>query len=112
MLHEGDVLAHIELVDEISVAASTNFNIHVLADPWDGSDWIEEDDLSEFKRAIVRAQHLQEEVDMKTDAIEEKLKELEELHDLVDFEDKNHNGINDAEEEGELQLPGGTEIIE
>ena len=32
MLHEGDVLAHIELVDNISVAASTNFTIHILAD--------------------------------------------------------------------------------
>ena len=38
LLHEGDVLAHIELVDDISVAASTNFNIHVLVDPWDGTD--------------------------------------------------------------------------
>ena len=52
MLHEGDVLAHIELVDNISVSTSTNFIIHVLADPWDGTDWIEDDDLSEFKKAL------------------------------------------------------------
>jgi len=38
MLHEGDVLATIELVDDISVAASTTFTIRVLEDPWAGTD--------------------------------------------------------------------------
>jgi len=53
MLFEGDVLAHIELVDDISVAASTDFNIHVLADSWDEHNWKTEDDLSEFKKALI-----------------------------------------------------------
>jgi hypothetical protein len=38
MLHEGDVLANIELVDDISVAASTSFTIRILKDPWDGTN--------------------------------------------------------------------------
>ena len=33
MLHEGDVIASIELVDDISVAASTTFTIKVLDEP-------------------------------------------------------------------------------
>ena len=107
MLHEGDVLAHIELVDDISVAASVNFNIHVLADPWDGTDWIEQDDLSEFKMAMNRAQHMQQIIDDAHEEIDAKLKELEELHDLIDWEDEDNNGIND-----QLQLPQGTEIVE
>ena len=44
MLWEGDVLAHIELVDDISIAASTNFSIHVLADCWEhGKNWKTDD---------------------------------------------------------------------
>lgn len=70
MLYEGDVLAHIELVDEISVAASTNFNIHVLADSWDKeSKWIEEDDWSEFKKGLAK--------------IEEHEQILEQIQDLL-----------------------------
>lgn len=53
MLHEGDVLACIELVDSISIAASTNFMIHVLADPNDGSTYVLSDDFSEFKTAVI-----------------------------------------------------------
>lgn len=53
MLHEGDVLACIELVDSISIAASTNFMIHVLSDPNDGSTFVVSDDFSEFKNAVI-----------------------------------------------------------
>ena len=111
MLHEGDVIATIELVDEISVAASTTFSIHVTADPWDGENWIEEDDLTEFKQAIVRAQHLQQEIDDSHEIINQTLEELKKMHDFIDFIDENQNGINDSEEFGEIDT-GGVEIIE
>ena len=50
MLYEGNVLACIQLVDEISIATSVNFMIHILADPNDGSDFEATDDFSEFQK--------------------------------------------------------------
>lgn len=44
MLAEGHVLANIQLVDDVSTATSTNFIIHVLADPHDGFDSVTPDD--------------------------------------------------------------------
>ena len=75
MLHEGDVLAHIELVDNISVAASTNFQIHVLADAWEnGKDWNEDDDWSEFKQALIKVEQ--------NSALLEQIKEVLESNDM------------------------------
>jgi len=53
MLYCGDVLACIELVDDVSIAASNNFMIHVLEDPNDGSTFVVSDDFSEFKNAVI-----------------------------------------------------------
>lgn len=53
MLYCGDVLAHIELVDDVSIAASNNFMIHVLENPNDGSTFVVSDDFSEFKKAVI-----------------------------------------------------------
>lgn len=38
MLHEGHVMAAIELVDDISVAVSRTFEIDIAGDPWEGSN--------------------------------------------------------------------------
>ena len=62
MLYCGDVLACIELVDDISIAASTNFMIHVLEDPNDGVPYIFSDDYSEFKLAVISLNSLADEV--------------------------------------------------
>ena len=105
LLHEGDVLAHIELVDDISVAASVNFSIHVLADPWDGTKWIEQDDLSEFKIAMNKAQ----EMDDHYEEIRMVIEELKKKFDLIDYQDDNYNGINDIDE---LEVSGGITITE
>ena len=43
MLHEGDVLCCVELVDSVSIASSTNFLVHVLSDPNDGSAFVVSD---------------------------------------------------------------------
>lgn len=54
MLHEGTVLASIELVDEISIAASTNFQIKVLSDPWGDFNFEDTEDFSVFQDAVVK----------------------------------------------------------
>ncbi len=53
MLYEGNVLACIQIVDEISIATSKNFIIHVLTDPNDGSDFIDTNDFTEFQQAVI-----------------------------------------------------------
>jgi len=62
MLYCGDVLACIELVDDVSIAASTNFMIHVLEDPNDGSTFVVSDDFSEFKTAVIALSSLADQV--------------------------------------------------
>lgn len=54
MLHEGDVLCCVELVDTVSIAASTNFTVHVLSDPNDGSTFVVSDDFTLFQNAVIR----------------------------------------------------------
>lgn len=53
MLHEGDVLCCIKIVDDISIVNSTNFIVHVLNDPNDGSNFVVSDDYSIFQQAII-----------------------------------------------------------
>lgn len=53
MLHEGDVLCRLEIVDEISIAPSTNFTVHVLADPDSGDRFVVSDDYSLFITACI-----------------------------------------------------------
>ncbi len=53
MLYEGNVLCCIEVVDDISIAPSTNFHVHVLADPNDGSSFVVSDDYSVFQQAVI-----------------------------------------------------------
>lgn len=53
MLHEGDVLCCIELVDSVSIASSTNFLVHVLSNPNDGSAFVVSDDFSAFQNAVI-----------------------------------------------------------
>ena len=53
MLYEGNVLACIQIVDEVSIATSVNFTIHVLIDPNDGSTFTATDDFTEFQKAVI-----------------------------------------------------------
>lgn len=62
MLWEGNVLANIQLVDNVSISVSTNFIIHIL------KDFNEEDkepisDYSEFKQAAIALNSLSEEME-------------------------------------------------
>lgn len=62
MLHEGNVLACIQLVDEVSIATSTNFTIHILSDPNNGADYELSDDYSDFQKMIIRISCLEEQM--------------------------------------------------
>lgn len=62
MLYEGNVLACIQIVDNVSIATSTNFTIHVLIDPNDGTRYTATDDFSEFQKAVVNMATLSDEM--------------------------------------------------
>lgn len=71
MLYEGNVLACIQLVDSVSIATSTNFTIHVLIDPNDGSTYTVTDDFSEFQKAVINMATLSDK--MKKQMVDQKL---------------------------------------
>ena len=60
MLYEGNVLACIQIVDEISIATSVNFNIHILIDPNDGTTFVGSDDYTDFQKAVIQLTTIQE----------------------------------------------------
>lgn len=62
MLWEGNVLACIQLVDDVSISTSTNFMIHILSNPNDGSDFIASDDFSDFKKLIIKISCLEQQM--------------------------------------------------
>lgn len=82
MLYEGNVLACIQIVDEVSISTSVNFTIHVLIDPNDGSGFEETDDFSEFQKAIISLATLEDQVKQQ---MQEQKNEFEDMQ-LV-FED-------------------------
>ena len=53
LLYEGSVIATIELVDDIGIATSVPFHIHVLRDPYDSDRFSASDDYTEFQRAAM-----------------------------------------------------------
>lgn len=75
MLHEGDVLCCVELVDSVSIASSTDFLVHVLSDPNDGSAFVVSDDFSAFQNAVI---HLTSIGDKMEKQMEEQRKEFKE----------------------------------
>lgn len=75
MLHEGDVLCCVELVDSVSIASSTNFLVHVLSDPNDGSAFVVSNDFSAFQNAVI---HLTSIGDKMEKQMEEQRKEFKE----------------------------------
>lgn len=75
MLHEGDVLCCIELVDSVSIASSTNFLVHVLSDPNDGSAFVVSDDFSAFQNAVINLASIGDKMEKQ---MEEQRKEFKE----------------------------------
>jgi hypothetical protein len=74
MLKEGDVTCCIELVDDISIVQSQNFNVHVIADPNDGSEYISSNDFSLFQQATIDMNSL---LDTATEKFAEQDKKVE-----------------------------------
>lgn len=64
MLYEGNVLACIQIVDDISISTSVNFTIHILANPNDGSEFEKTDDFSEFQEAIINLTALKDQIEI------------------------------------------------
>ena len=63
MLWEGNVLANIQLVDNVSIAVSTNFIIHILKDFNEEEDQDPISDYSEFKKAAIALSSLSEQME-------------------------------------------------
>ena len=76
MLKEGNVLACIQLVDKVSIVSSTNFIIHVLTDPNDGSNFVVSDDYSLFQSAVIELNCLAEQM---KDQMEQQKIEFEDM---------------------------------
>lgn len=88
MLHEGDVLCRIELVDSISIAPSVNFTVHVLSDPDDGSKFVMSDDYTIFQDCVLDLNNLsdqmREQMEQQAKEFEDMKNQFEELSDKVD----------------------------
>lgn len=67
MLKEGNALACIQLVDDISISSSTNFLIHVLADVWDDVEFDDSDDITLFNEAVIRLNQVQRKAEKQLD---------------------------------------------
>lgn len=81
MMQEGDVTCTIELVDDISIEPSCTFVVHVLSDPYDGEDFLDSDDFTEFQKAVLELNNtndkIQEDYDSKIETLEQLLKEVQ-----------------------------------
>lgn len=77
MLHKGHVLANIQLVDDISISTSTNFLIHVLINPDDGSDFVDSNDYSAFQEAVITLTNLAGDVEAQMDEYETKFENMQ-----------------------------------
>lgn len=81
MLYEGNVVACIQIVDDISISTSVNFTIHVLIDPNDGSQFTATDDFTEFQKAVISLATAETEA---REQMEEQAAQFEEMQ--IEFE--------------------------
>lgn len=88
MLHEGDVLCCIKLVDDISISPSNNFLVHVLQDPNDGSSFVVGDDYSIFDKCILEMNSLTDKLRKEFEGYQ---KEFEEMRQSFNQIEENSN---------------------
>lgn len=96
LAHEGNVLARIELVDNISIAPSTNFTIRVLKNPNDDSRFDDKDDYSIFSQAVLELnstnEMMKQQMEDQQEEFQKMLEEFKELEEslkkYVDDQDK------------------------
>jgi methyl-accepting chemotaxis protein len=96
MLYEGNVLACIQIVDEVSIATSKNFVIHVLVDPNDGSDFVKTNDFTEFQQAVIVLATLKDQIE--TQSAQQK-NEFENMQLIFEEMQNNFSNIQDLAEE-------------
>ena len=121
MLHEGDVLCCIEMVDSVSIVQSTTFLVHVLTDPNDGSGFVVSDDFSEFQNAVIQLNCIADQ--MKDQMLQQKLEfedmtlQFDEIKEKADTAYLNSteamNRVEALEEElGDLTITADIPLIE
>lgn len=86
LLKEGTVLARIELVDNKSIAASTNFEINVLYNPNGEESFTDSADYTDFQKMLMeltqKIKDTQEKIDNTNTTIEELQKLFEKTEEL------------------------------
>ncbi len=91
MLWEGNVLASIQLVDDVSIATSTNFIIHILKDPNEDDHYVPSDDYSEFKEAVINlnslSDRMEEQLEDDKTAFDQIVEEFEEMKETIATEE-------------------------
>lgn len=91
MLWEGNVLASIQLVDDVSIATSTNFIIHILKDPNEDDHYVPSDDYSEFKEAVINlnslSDRMEEQLEDDKAAFDQIVEEFEEMKETIATEE-------------------------
>ena len=106
MLYEGNVIACIQIVDEVSISTSTNFTIHVLLDPNDGSSFTATDDFTEFQQAVINLASVEQEA---RDQMADHQSKFEEMQ--VEFESVKADSA-EAKELSEKALGIASEALE
>lgn len=91
MLWEGNVLANIQLVDDVSIATSTNFIIHILKDPNEDDHYVPSDDYSDFKEAVINlnslSDRMEEQLEDDKAAFDQIVEEFEEMKETIATEE-------------------------
>lgn len=91
MLWEGNVLANIQLVDDVSIATSTNFIIHILKDPNEDDHYVPSDDYSEFKEAVINlnslSDRMEEQLEDDKAAFDQIVEEFDEMKETIATEE-------------------------
>lgn len=59
----GEVICDVELVDDVSIAATQTFLVHILEDPHDGSNFILSDEFTVFQQAVIHLTTLADKIE-------------------------------------------------
>ena len=84
MLMEGNATCCIKLVDDISISQSSNFIVHILKDPDDGSHFVVSDDYSIFQQAVIEMNTAVDNVNEVIDRANEKMEQFDEMKEKID----------------------------
>ena len=83
MLYEGNVIACLEIIDDINISVSKNFVIHIVQDPDDGSDFLDSNDYTVFQQATLQMNNLAADVENEFGQIKEEFNDMKDEFDEV-----------------------------